>query len=441
MKTPPVMACAVLLAPLFANSQTVTPAAPAPGVQSPTTEVIPATLGLTGAGLRDIDAVMTRYTAPDRFPGAMLLIARGDAIGYWKAFGVRDLDTHAPLQRNDLFRIYSLTKPVTVAGLLILHEQSRLGLDDPVAKYISQFARIRVYDGSPEGRAPVRPLTIRHLLTYTSGLTYGIFGATSPADRIVLKANLTQAAQSLDDLMSRLARLPLVSDPGSAVSYGYQMDVIAKIIEVVSGQRFDVFLEERIFAPLAMRETAFIAPHASLNRMPGLYHLKEGQPATKEPATKWTGAYGTPPRVTWGGHGLVSTPADYLRFARMIAAGGELSGRRILSRSSVAMMTSAQVPVSFPKVRELAGPGWTYGFGTFVAVDPGITGARSPGGIFYHSGAANLYTWFDRDRDLIGMVWAQAQPYQVYPLFDDVRRAVAAAVDNAPGRSGAAIPR
>lgn len=413
---------------------------PAPGAQSPTTEVVPAKLGLTDAGLRDIDAVMTRHTAPDRFPGAMLLIARDDAIGYWKAFGVRDLDTRAPLQRNDLFRVYSLTKPVTVAGLLILHEQDRLGLDDPVAKYIPPFAELRVYDGSPKGRAPARPLTIRHLLTYTAGFTYGS-SPTAPADAIVRKARLPQVAQSLEDLMTRLVALPLVNDPGSAASYGFQMDVVGKIIEVVSGQRLDTFFEERIFGPLGMRETAFTAPQASLDRMPGLYRLKAGQPATKEPATEWTGAYGKPPKVHWGGHGLVSTPADYLRFARMIAAGGELNGVRILQRSSVAVMTSAQIPVSLPKVRELAGSGWTYGFGTFVAVDPDSTGARSPGGIFYHSGGANLYTWFDRDRDLIGMVWAQAQPYQVYPLFDDVRRAVAAAVDGVQGRPGAASPR
>lgn len=441
MKTPPILACAVLWPPLLALSLSAAQATSAANAPHPPEEVSPARLGFSDASLRAIDALMTRYTAPDRFPGAVLLIARRDRIGYWKAFGVRDVDTRAPLERNDLFRIYSLTKPVTMAGLLLLHEQGRVGLDDPVAKYLPQFARVRVYDGSPEGRPPERPLTIRHLLTATSGLTYGVFGDTSAAGRIVLKARLPQVSQSLDDLMNRLAALPLVNDPGAAVSYGFQMDVVGKIIEVVSGRRLDAFLEERVFAPLGMKETAFTVPGTLVDRMPGLYNLKAGQPATKAPATAWTEAYGTPPRVLWGGHGLVSTPADYLRFARMIAGGGELNGKRILQRSSVAMMTSAQIPVSLPQVRERLGAGWTFGFATLVAMDPASTGARSPEGIYYHSGAANLYTWHDRDRDLIGLVWAQAQPYQVYPLFDDVRHAVANAVDEAAGQSrSAALP-
>lgn len=231
-------------------------------------EVPPAEIGLSTAGVRALDELMTRYTAPDRFPAAMLLVARGGKIGYWRAFGVRDLARGDKLERNDVFRIHSLTKPITAVAILMLWEEGKLGLDDPVSRYVPAFEKVGVYAEDGTIRPPRSPLTLRHLLTFTAGMSYGtIFGGSTLADKKISEARLFQQATDLDDFIRRLGELPLVGDPGT-FSYGPQTDVLGKVVEVASGLPLDRLFEERILRRLGMKETSFIVSRETLHRYP-----------------------------------------------------------------------------------------------------------------------------------------------------------------------------
>lgn len=397
-------------------------------------EVAPAEIGLTAAGVERLDSLMASYTAADRFPALMLMVARHGRIGYWKAAGVRDLETGERLDRNDVFRIYSITKPITAVAILMLWEEGKLNLDDPVSTWIPALADIRVYAGPGNLRPPSRPLTIRHLLTFNSGMSYGTFGEQTAADSMVAAAQLFERATDLDDLMRRLGGLPLLGDPGETFAYGFQTDVLGKVVEAVSGMPLDRFFQERIFAPLGMRETGFVAPGGVLGRYPTKYQIGGGQPPTVSDPGDSTSTWVQPlhRRTTFrflsGGGGLVSTPSDYARFLQMLANRGELAGTRLLQAATVDSMTFAQVRTDSPRMSGVQGPGWAAGFQVMVAPDIAAAGGGGHDGLYWMSGAANLFVWVDPAAGAVAMVWAQAEPYQVYPLFADTRRAVAAAL-------------
>ena len=190
-------------------------------------EVKPSKIGLTPEGVKSLDSLMERYTQPDRFPCAMLMVTLNGKIGYWKAFGVRDLETKTKLDRNDIFRLHSITKPITAVALLQLWEKGRIALDDPVEKYIPSFKDLMVLDESGY-RKPKRILTIRNLLNFTSGSTYGLLdlGMKTKTDSIMYAARLFETANGLADLMDRLSKMPLSNDPGEAVTYGFQTDIL-----------------------------------------------------------------------------------------------------------------------------------------------------------------------------------------------------------------------
>ena len=409
----------VLLATLVLSPESSGQGLPAPD---------PATSLLSARGIGSLDSVLRRYSEKDRFPGVMLMVARDGKVAYWKAFGVRDLESRTPLDRNDVFRIFSLTKPVTVTAVLMLLEQGKLALDDPAEKYVPVLRKLQVANGPGRTRRQRHPMTIRHLLTFTSGFSYGIFPPFGPADAQIREADVFGRSRNLDDVMDRIAVLPLAGDPGAAASYGWQMDVLGKIVESVSGMPLDQFFEQRIFAPLKMRETAFIIPSSSLPRVPTLYSVAPQKVPVRAADSEWTSAYGKPPRVLWGGGGLVSTAADYVRFAQMIANKGELDGVRLLRAPTVEMMTEPQVPVTLPGVEERLGKGLTFGFGCMVATDIAGAGGGGHDGLYYFAGAGNLFVWTDRQSGIVALAWAQALPFQVYPFFADVRRAVADAV-------------
>ncbi|MDH5177180.1 MAG: beta-lactamase family protein [Gammaproteobacteria bacterium] len=390
-------------------------------------EVPPQTLGFTTEGLRAIDSVMARYTQRDRFPAAVLLVARRGKVAYWKAFGARDLAQPEALKRTATFRIFSLTKPITATAILMLWEEGKIDLDDPAEKYIPELSELKVMEADGTLRPPRTRLSIRHLLTFTSGLNYGIWGTGSPADSLALAAAIDVRAESLPDAMRRIAEVPLVGDPGRIASYGWQVDVLGRIVEVAGGLPLDKFLEARIFRPLGMGNTGFHVSATLVPDMPVLYSIGDGKAPMRAPDEEWTGAYGSPPIVTWGGHGLVSTPSDYIRFAQMIANRGELDGVRLLKASTVEMMTSQQVATDVPRLTTLLGPGFTFGMACFVATDLAAAGGGGHEGLYYFSGAANLFVWTDPRSELVGMVWAQALPYRVYPLFTDVRNVVSKA--------------
>jgi CubicO group peptidase (beta-lactamase class C family) len=237
----------------------------------------------------------------------------------------------------------------------------------------------------------------------------------------------------LDDAMERIAVLPLVNDPGAAVSYGWQVDVLGKIIENVSRIPLDRFFEERIFTPLKMRETAFMIPSPALGCVPTLYLLEPQKLPVRAADSDWNVLYSAsandrPPRVLWGGTGLVSTASDYVRFAQMVANKGELDGVRLLRPSTVEMMTAPQVPVTLPGV-EQRGKGETFGFSCRVVTDIAAAGGEGHNGLYYFAGAGNSFVWTDRQSGIVALVLAQTFTPKPLPFFKDVRRAVASAIE------------
>jgi CubicO group peptidase (beta-lactamase class C family) len=315
----------------------------------------------------------------------------------------------------------------------MLMEQGKLKLDDPAARYVPVLTKLRVADASGQTRPPRQPMTIRHLLSFTSGLSYGLFPPFRPSDAQIHEADVFGRSRNLDDAMERIAVLPLINDPGAAVSYGWQTDVLGKIIENVSGMPLDRFFEQRIFTPLKMRETAFMISSPALGRVPTLYVLEPPKLPIRAADSAWNvlhsgSATGSRPRVLWGGTGLVSTASDYVRFAQMIANKGELDGMRLLHPSTVEMMTTPQVPVTLPGA-EYRGKGETFGWSCRVITDIAAAGGGGHDGLYYFAGAGNSFVWTDRRSGIVALAWAQTFTTEPLPFFKDVRRAVAGAVE------------
>ena len=347
----------------------------------PTAE--PAALGLTESALAHIEPALQAYVDSGKLAGSYAVIVRHGRIGYERTVGWRDRARRAPLRRDAIFRIYSMTKPVVAAGVLRLVDQGKLALNDPVAKYIPAFAHVQVYAGGsadqPILRAPDSVMTVRHLLTHTAGLSYGL--TDTPADSIFRRANLYDAAHTLAQFADSLARVPLLFSPGSAFNYSSAIDVVGRVIEVASGQRLDRFLEEQIFAPLGMRNTSFRIQSDRKGRIATLYarapdgrleEVQGGLMAMYEPAA----------RFFWASGGLLSTPDDYLRFAQMLLNGGEFEGKRLLSRGSISELMRNQLPATLTPLSGSPMMDGGYGFGlagNFIMLasdNPGVDQGR-----------------------------------------------------------------
>jgi CubicO group peptidase (beta-lactamase class C family) len=406
-----VVGCFVLGVPLLATSARSQglPAAP------------PESVGLSAAGLKRLDSAMAAYVESGKLPGIVVAVARNGRVASYKAFGLRSVEHNARMEPNDLFRIYSMTKPITSTAMLILVDEGKVGLDDPVAKYLPEFGKMKVWsrDGPVE---PHRPMTIRDLLQHTSGLTYGFFGET-PVDSAYRNAGLGNPGLDMATLLDRLTHLPLIGHPGEVWNYGFSTDVTGRIIELVSGLSLDRFFSERIFKPLKMDDSFFEVPPGKRSRFTGYYAHPEG---------KWflidspdTGNFTRRPPMFSGGGGLVSTAPDYLRFAQMVLNGGELDGVRVLKpETAKAMVTNHLPPALIPlRVGTIVIPGTGFGLGWSVVVEPEQGGPNDVGRAGW-GGYANTYFWIDPGRRLIGMVLTQYFPFQGFPLDQDFRRLV-----------------
>lgn len=383
--------------------------------RAPALPVVPAAaLGLATAPLDTAADAYRALVDSGRVSGVYAVVARRGQIGWERVLGWRDVARRERLRRDDVFRIYSMTKPVVAAGVLVLLDQGKLDLDDPVSKYIPSFANVKVFAGgtadAPVLAAPTSPITVRQLLNHTSGLPYGL--TRGPVDTIFTRARLYDAARTLEQFTDSLATIPLLFDPGTGWSYSAGLDVAGRVIEVVSGTSLDRFLEAEIFAPLGMRDTGFRIRPDMRDRLATVYArdslgvlqplLRDGLLAMFEPDAKFL----------WGSGGLLSTPDDYLRFAQMLLNGGAFGDVRILRPETVALMTRNTLtpqltPVSYGSVSD-----GTYGFGLGVAVRVDTAGAVRPGpaGIYRWSGYLGTYFWIDPVNDLIAMVWTQLSP-------------------------------
>jgi CubicO group peptidase (beta-lactamase class C family) len=375
----------------------------------------PEDVGLSAAALERIAPTLQSAVDSGQFSGLLAVVARHGKVAYVASVGWMDVEHRRAMSPDAVFRIYSLTKPIASAAVMQLYERGKLRLDDPVSKYLPAFAGVRVYAGgstaTPTLRDPDRPVTLADLLTHTSGLTYGFFGNT-PVDSIYRQAGLNNPHWTLAQLSDSLAHLPLAFSPGSRWNYGYSLDVLARVVEVVSRMTFDRYLDSALFRPLGMSMTAFHVTPAMEGHLTTAYTRgPDGRLQATSPllALEFT----SEGRMLSGGGGLLSTAGDYLRFAQMLLNGGELDGHRVLKRETVALMMQNHLPpvlTPIPPITADWPPGRNgFGYGGAVRVDSDTTLPGSAG-TFRWAGAASTFFWVDPRADLVAMVWTQQLP-------------------------------
>jgi CubicO group peptidase (beta-lactamase class C family) len=391
----------------------------------------PEDVGFSSEGLARIAPAMQELVDDGRTAGVVTLVARRGTIVHWEARGWRVLEED-PFERNDVFRIYSMTKPVTSTAVMILVEEGRIGLDDPLSIYLPEFTHVEVYDAG-ELRPPAREITIRDLLRHTSGLTYGIFGNT-PVDQMYVTrlggVLNPQSGVSLEELTDHIAELPLIADPGTRWNYSLSTDVLGRVVEVVSGMSLADFFRTRIFEPLGMHETAFHVPAERRDRFAAVYRSSEsGLEMIDSPVN---GPFTREPTWYSGGGGLTSTPADYLRFAQMLLDEGELGGVRILRPETVRAMRTDQLPDGLGTI----GISPTDGFGLGFAVQ--VTGDTPD--IFWWVGVMNTWFWIDPVEEIVAFAWTQYDPFGGVPVNPLMRRLVYDALEESNRAVGAGGP-
>ncbi|MCC5887727.1 MAG: beta-lactamase family protein [Gammaproteobacteria bacterium] len=376
--------------------------------------------------LQRLDAYIEEQIEAGQIVGAQVMLARNDLVVHNEVFGVRDLRDGTPVTHDTLWRIYSMTKPVTSVAVMMLHEEGHFGLDDPLADYLPEFAEMTVLrDG--ERAAAKQPITIRQLLTHTAGFSYGF---TNEGVDALYRQEQLFAAQDLAAFSRQLATLPLAFEPGTRWHYGVSTDVLGRLVEVVSGQPLDAFLTERLFEPLRMVDTFFEVPADKLDRF-GTNHRLNPDSGEIEvvPDGSLAGVRWQEVGLLSGGAGLVSTADDYMRFARMLRGGGSLDGVRILSPKTLSWMTRSHLP------RDLAGEGvfgrsGAIGFGLgFAVIDDaaGWSGRVGTTGEYWWAGAAGTLFWIDPEYDVIAILMIQR--FQAEPLRETFRTLVNAAIE------------
>lgn len=314
----------------------------------------PEDVGMSSERLARIASGMKRLIDEQKIPGAVTLVARRGQVVHFEAIGQRDINSGLPMERNTIFRLYSQSKPVTGVAVMILFEEGHFLLSDPVSKYLPEFESLMVATRTGPDSVDIdpaaRPMTIHHLLTHTSGLTYEFL--PSVVAQAYQKAGITGASpgtqfESLEEWSQTLAQQPLLAHPGTAWNYSVGMDVLGRLVEVVSGQKFGEFLRQRIFDPLGMTDTGFWVAEDKAERFAANYTPKPGGGLQMIDNPK-ASPYLKPPVLEMGGSGLVGTVGDYLRFAQMLLNGGELDGHRILGRKTVDLMMQNHLGPEFP---------------------------------------------------------------------------------------------
>lgn len=388
----------------------------------------PASVGMLAEGLHRIRPAMQAYTDDGRLAGVMTMVARRGQVVHWDAVGMRDLDAGDPLENDDIFRIFSMTKPITSTAIMILIEDGKVALDDPLSKFVPEFGDVQVLNDKGE-RVPANgPITIQHLLTHTSGLTYGLFG-NSPVDQLYNESGIFFNAQGLDEFASSIAGLPLLAHPGEIWNYSVSTDILGRVVEVASGQTFDAFLDDRVIGPLGMEDTAFHVAGDKLDRFSGNYATVEG--ALRLTDSPVDGQYTRPPAWLSGGGGLTSTASDYIRFAQMLLNEGELEGVRILSADRVRMMRTNHLPDALVPIAigNYLSPAYGFGLGFAVVVDEDASPEPDNNGVHRWAGAANTFFWIDPVEELVGMVWMQYGQFAAYEIEREFQTLVYEAID------------
>jgi CubicO group peptidase (beta-lactamase class C family) len=381
----------------------------------------PESAGMSGARLSKITEAFSKEIADKRLPGAVVMVARRGKIVYQKAFGQQSPESTAPMRESSIFRIYSMTKPLMSTGLMLLVEDGKVELTDPVSKFLPSFKNVTV--SAPEGdTAPVRPITIQDLLRHTAGLAYGEITKNQKVKDALVEAGLARKDMEYDarslsgaEEVERLAKIPLIHQPGTAWEYSLAVDVQGRVIEAVTGMRAGDFLAERIFKPLKMADTGFWVPENKLARLASSF-AKDPISGNSFPLIDVS----KQPANDSGGAGAVSTASDYLRFCQMLLNGGELDGVRIMSPSTIKLMTSDHLATlvnntQAPGELLLGSKGYTFGLGFAVRMQNGIAGVPGSAGEYMWGGYAGTYFWADPTEEIAAVYMSQAPgPFRPY---------------------------
>jgi CubicO group peptidase (beta-lactamase class C family) len=406
--------------------------------------------GLALQRLQRINPLMENYVANTRLPGIVTLLYRKGDLAYHRAFGYLDPDQSRPLDIDAIFRLYSMTKPIICVALLTLYEQGKFQLFDPVSWYIPGFSKLKVFCDEMTRRRnqvnkrtvfrasnlvdPIREVTVCDLLTHTSGLTYSFLENGAVED--MYRENEIASNKPLEEFVEDLLQMPLAFHPGSEWRYSFSHDVVARLIEVLGEQPLHQFLDEKIFQPLNMPDTAYYVPAEKQDRFVSL--IGAGDSENPKSSRTWELAdqnqfrrLSNPEKdleyhkheIFRGGHGLVSTAADYLQFCRMLLNHGELDGARILGRKTIELMTTNHLPQSLLPfdINGNVFKGYGYGLGVRVLIDLGRCQVPGSLGEYGWGGAASTYFWIDPVEEFIGIVLSQLMPEGYYAVSDDFR--------------------
>lgn len=370
--------------------------------------VPPAKAGLSETKLAAVDQFMERQVASQKMAGGIVMISHQGKIGFFQTYGMMDREAKKPMSPDTIFRIYSMSKAITTAAALTLYDAGKIGLDDPVSKYIPSFANLKV--ATTNGlRAPARPMTVKDLMLHTCGMTYanGPDALKEAYDRLKPMESV-----NLAEMAEKLSQVPLAFDPGTDWVYGVGIDVLGRVIEVASGENLDVFLDKAIFKPLDMTDTAFSVPPEKIGRFAANYSRSpEGLKLIDAPSES---RYAKPVTFFSGGGGLVGTARDYMRFLAMIERGGTLDGQRILRSKTVKLMTSNQLPrEAFPiYFGAEKRPGTGFGLGFSVRTEITSWDPAGHAGEYGWGGAASTHYWVSPSDKLIIVTLEQIMPYQ-----------------------------
>jgi CubicO group peptidase (beta-lactamase class C family) len=385
----------------------------------------PEDVGFSSKRLETTREVLKADVEAKRLPGAVLLIARNGRIAFYDVEGYQDRAVQTPMKKDSIFRVASMSKPITTVAAMILAEENKLDVGAPVAQYLPEFKDVKV---GTEGVSPKRPMTVQDLMRHTSGLTYGIFG-NSPVDQMYRKANIF-GAKSLEEMVKTIAGMPLLHQPGEFWEYSVSTDVLGRVVEVVSGMDLDSFVRERITGPLKMKDTGFwVKPEAAARLAKA-----DGPPNPLfESATQ-------KPNIFSGGGGMLSTAGDYARFSQMLLNGGELDGARILSPKTIALMTSDQLAANVERHTPVAlaigsfGPvpemGTSFGLGFAVRVDAGRNPMPGSVGDFSWGGITGTLFWVDPQTKLVAVLMAQSPQTMLNVIWRQTRTIVYQAMTN-----------
>jgi CubicO group peptidase (beta-lactamase class C family) len=394
--------------------------------------VDPAEVGLSADRLARVSGMLTADIARKFIPGAVLLIARRGKIAHFDAIGQRDPGVDEKMEKDSIFRIYSMTKPIVSTAIMMLLEEGHFLLTDPVAKYIPELGSVQVGREIADRRTgkpvlhlaqPDRPMTIQDLLRHTSGLTYG-FRGESLIHKLYQEQKIDgYRGQSNEEMVAKLAKIPLQSHPGTRWEYSVSVDVQGRLIEVISGKSLGAFLKERLFQPLGMVDSGFHVPDHDHHR------LAEAFPLDPETGAKVAlHDVRRAPRFESGGGGMVSTALDYARFLQMSLNGGILDGKRYLSRKTIEFMTADHL-AAIPGLDAFTGPGYGFGLGYAVRLEAGISGWQGSKGNYFWGGAAGTRFFVDPSEQLFAMLMLQGPGQRehystalynmVYSTFDD----------------------